>query len=164
MPKYLFYKNNIITGYIKQLLSTFNLPTCKIFDSEEALFDYLPKNTNLKDLIYIIKRYKDGRDSFVRISASNKLSFISYYNENDFYPNLTKTLAITDNLYDSNTHKYLGEYLRYIKDFKGINLKFNEKGRCIRYNSKGKDDEIDEDSTNVFTGIRQGKIIRFNSI
>lgn len=39
-----------------------------------------------------------------------------------YYPNLTKRLRLENDLYDSYTHMYLGEYLKFIRDYHDINL------------------------------------------
>lgn len=48
--------------------------------------------------------------------------FVRYYDRGMPIPNLTKRLVINNNTYDSYTHIYLGEYLRFIRDFDGIDL------------------------------------------
>ena len=44
------------------------------------------------------------------------------YNRGDHITNLTRSLEIKNNIYDSYTHEYLGEYLRFLRDYDGINL------------------------------------------
>ena len=36
--------------------------------------------------------------------------------------NYTKTLNLENNYYDSHTHEYLGEYLRFLRDYNNLNL------------------------------------------
>lgn len=75
---------------------------------------------------------------------------IQYYNYGQAIPNYTKTLKIQNNVYDSYTHEYLGDYLRFHRDFANINLMplyncFSNRA-CPRLNIKfdlltGQDDE-----------------------
>lgn len=108
--------NSILTGYIKQLLHSFNLPKAKV----------LKKGMNIyKDGYYIdehaiylcVKNAKFAGDANI-----DALRRIEDYCFGKKYPNLTKNLKFTGSLYDSYTHEYLGDYLRFYRDFKGINL------------------------------------------
>ena len=72
-----FNDNNVIVGYIKQLLAEVNLP--------------------------------------IDITNLNKQS-------NRFQNNYNKHININSIYYDSYTHRYLGDYLRYLKLAKGLNL------------------------------------------
>lgn len=73
-----FNSSNIISGYIKELLASFNLP-CE---------DLTPSN----------------------------------YIEDKKVLNRTHTLETDALFYDYHTHEYLGEYLRYLRDYKKIDL------------------------------------------
>ena len=114
-----FNSRNIIVGYIKQLLYTFNLPCCKVFKNEEECDIYFSsKDRNVikynNDIIVIIKNYKDGKDYFVAINLSTKQkTIVSQYRYNHTYINLTKTLKLQNNkhleekwLYKENIHVY----------------------------------------------------------
>lgn len=102
-----FNDNNIYVGYIKQLLKDFNLPNCQVYREELKDF-YNSENTHLA---YI----KDNA-----VYRGDKV--VSTYNFNDKITNITNNLHITSNIYDSKTHKYLGEYLRFIRDYTGLDL------------------------------------------
>ena len=68
-----FNSRNITSGYIKQLLSSIYLPSCKIFKSEEDLRKYFNIQTTStlpsynEDLVVIIKNYKGNEDWFVKV-------------------------------------------------------------------------------------------------
>lgn len=47
---------------------------------------------------------------------------IPNYNYNQKIKNVTRNLKINSTVYDYHTHEYLGEYLRFIKDYAKINL------------------------------------------
>lgn len=125
-----FNSRNIIAGYIKQLLYSFNLPMCRVFESEDACRKFLdvPSTTSslptYKDnYIAIIRKYKDGKDYFVTVdSQTPEIKPLYIYRYNHFYPNLTKKLRLENDTYDSYTHTYLGDYLRFIRDYFDINL------------------------------------------
>ena len=110
-----FNDDNIYVGYIKQLLHTFNLPCCKI--------DNPSNNYVVGD--YFISANKNEIYKVTKIDENNKCSEsvkICNYKFGDEVLNITKNLEIRNNFYDSYTHEYLGEYLRFIRDYKGIDL------------------------------------------
>ena len=96
--------NNIFVAEIKQILKDFNLPQCLIGD--EIL---LENNHYIKD--YGIYLYKN-----------NNKKRISVYNYGEKYLNITSNLRIDNLIYDRPTHRYLGKYLRFLRDYKGIDL------------------------------------------
>ena len=114
-----FNNENIITGYIKQLLHSFNLPQCRVFKTvEEARAFANP----LSGFICIIRDYAEsGRAAIVRFDNSGETKLSNY----DFglpYLNVTKNLNLTNGVYDSKTHRYLGEYIRFLRDYADLDL------------------------------------------
>ena len=101
-----FNDNNIYGGYIKQLLKSFNLPQCPI-----GRKNFLQSTHYIED--HFLYFYDVDKDTHTLISS---------YKENDKIENITKNLEIKNNLYDSYTHEYLGDYLRYVRDYKGLDL------------------------------------------
>ena len=104
--KYNFEDNNIVVGHIKELLHSFNLPMIPVYTDDTVLY---------KDRVYI----KD--DKVVKWTGS-EFKFISYYVYNKQIVNLTKTLEMNSAIYDDYTHEYLGNFLRFIRDYHKIDL------------------------------------------
>ena len=115
---YKFNNDNIITGYIKQLLHSFNLPKCKVFNSEKELKDYYPNEVSC---FAIVKKYKNNRDCIVYLDKGH-VELRSYYLFGKYYQNITTNFSLFNGLYDSDCHRYLGEYLRFLRDYKDLNL------------------------------------------
>lgn len=117
-----FNSDNILVNYIKELLSTFNLPSCKTFDSRKDVLNYFDFDIST---LLIIKDFKNHRDclvSFTKDDNTTSFKFIKYYTANNDILNVTKHLYLYNNTYDSYTHKYLGNYLRFLRDYNDINL------------------------------------------
>ena len=134
---------NIIVGVIKQLLKEFNLPKIKTLNNN--ILNHL-KNKNLDDsfltseekAVLTVIRANNIRDNdeaakvnklFINADTSKiikinnlDISDVSVYDYNRKYLNITKNLEINNIIYDSYTHKYLGEYLRFLRDYKNLNL------------------------------------------
>lgn len=177
-----FGSTGITTGYIKQLLASFNLPKAVIYTREHERFaethgcesPYLletfpagiyatSKNESilideteekLRKLQVVGPSYtpyiKDGRIQFYvcgyytgeqQGTDVNYFEFVpgkwqsapfnlseseggawQLYERGEYLPNLTKRFEIKNNVYDSYTHEYLGEYLRFLRDYDGIDL------------------------------------------
>jgi hypothetical protein len=50
------------------------------------------------------------------------VSKLKSYTFNEYIPNITTNLKLENNIYDTYTHEYLGNYLRFIRDYKKIDL------------------------------------------
>lgn len=109
-------ENSILTGYIKQLLYSFNLPKAKVLKNGINLY---------KDGYYIDEHaiYLCTKNVAFKGDANiPELKRIEDYCFGKKYANITKNLNFTSLLYDSYTHEYLGDYLRFYRDFKGVDL------------------------------------------
>ena len=138
-----FDNTHIFTGYLKQLLSTFNLPSCKIYSKEFIdyrlehgkedprvieSFDTVSPARHAVRINYLkgneVYNYfasiKNGNPDFA--NASWRKTSTAFYSSDIHTHGLTKTLHSPGNTYDTATHEYLGEYLRFIRDFYGVNL------------------------------------------
>ena len=139
-----YNNNHIFTGYLKQFLSSFNLPACKVYTHEYAKYreqhgkedprvlvsfdgirgtyadcyiNYL-KNTEIYN--YIWKR--NGDNDLGLSKASWKRHSDLYYDSEKKVPGLTRNLYSPGINYDIKTHEYLGDYLRFLRDYHNINL------------------------------------------
>lgn len=115
---YKFNNDNIITGYIKQLLHSFNLPTCKVFDTVGEFLDYYPPEVGVMG---IVKNYKNN-NSYLLYKEGNEIKREQVYALNHEYLNVTTNLGLFNGIYDSSCHKYLGDFLRFIRDYLNIDL------------------------------------------
>lgn len=151
-----FNNNHIFTGYLKQFLSSFNLPTCRVYTAEFEKFyaehgyeDPRVIESNLPIPIsgssdsvrpaVGITYLKDGSTKQYFWDTSNWNTSLDYahntnkivkywksnqtlhYNGNKIL-GLTKTLKNPTTLYNYQTHEYLGDYLRFLRDYENINL------------------------------------------
>lgn len=77
--------------------------------------------------------YKDGKDETIPIAVTDDLVRTQYYPTAKFKivdtylsknmkPNITQTSVSTESFYGPETHHMLGEYLRFLKNVKGIDL------------------------------------------
>lgn len=150
-----FNNTHIFTGYLKQLLSSFNLPMCKVYTKEFAEYfdkhgkedprviesfdnvEYIYNKDTLASKKHAATRvnYLKGNEVYNYFTACNKskteLNFNNvfwrraadiFYTPDKSIPGLTKLLNSPGSLYDSDTHEYLGDYLRFIRDYYNINL------------------------------------------
>ena len=144
------YNNtHIFTGYLKQVLSSFNLPTCRIYTREFARylestgeedprvlksFDYfsaLPNSNKEKSKTVRVGYLKDDSVfNYYGIKTNESNAFMCnwqrasevFYSAETSTKGLTRTLVSAGPSYDTATHKYLGDYLRFVRDYYNVNL------------------------------------------
>ena len=144
-----FNNTHIFTGYLKQKLASVNLPTCKIYTREFA--EYVDKYGTedprvIESIDSIVYSSEDKRvATSVNYLKNNELynyvwnvnhdlvnlghdkaswKHVSdiFYDSEKRIPGLTKTLSSPGRFYDTATHEYLGDYLRFLRDYYDINL------------------------------------------
>jgi hypothetical protein len=131
-----FNTSDLFTGYLKQLLHDFNLPKIKVYTKKHR--EYFNKHKEESPEIFSTSqntelnvRYfpylKDGQiqeyinNTWYNISTKVKAA-PKFYTYGQKILNYTKNLKINSNVYDSYTHEYLGDYLRFQRDYYGLNL------------------------------------------
>jgi hypothetical protein len=142
-----FNNSDLFTGYLKQLLHTFPLPKIKVYTEQHAQYaqnhrkespeileslesDRSKTSKNVRYFPYIkdgeIQEYINGHWENINITNTKPTSAYKdrYYKYvyGDKILNYTKTLKINSNTYDYYTHEYLGDYLRFHRDFLNLNL------------------------------------------
>lgn len=139
-----YNNNHIFTGYLKQLLSSFCLPACKVYTQEfaEHLRTHgeedqrvLPSFNSSNDHLAVRVNYLKNDEVYSYFwnnptppgksepgGLSWKKSPELYYNKDKFIPGLTRQLNSPGINYDTKTHEYLGDYLRFLRDYYNINL------------------------------------------
>lgn len=143
----MFRYNNthIFTGYLKQLLSSVNIPTCKIYTNEFARYleqhgkedpriiesfdtisnDRLATRVNYlknNELYNYFWNYSPDKEDFNHSGSKWRRVSTAFYDSDKVLHGLTKTLCSPGHSYDTITHEYLGEYLRFLRDYYNINL------------------------------------------
>lgn len=137
-----FNNNHIFTGYLKQLLGSTYIPNCKIYKKDyvkyfqehgkedprvlesfdiQGVYRGASRVTYLKNkelLTYFWNEPKNPESIEPNWKRSSKLQYI----DNRFIPGLTRVLKSSGDTYDTKTHEYLGEFLRFVRDFYDINL------------------------------------------
>ena len=136
-----YNNDHIFTGYLKQLLSSFNLPACKVYTREFA--EYLEKHgsedprvlesfDNINDERLAVRfnylkndepyHYLWKHDNKKAKEASWQSSAGLHYSPEKSIPGLTRNLHSPGIIYDTKTHEYLGDYLRFLRDYYDVNL------------------------------------------
>ena len=105
-----FESDNIIVGFIKNFLHDFKLPTPKIYIDDKYCID---GQLYIKDDFICMCDVVSGKPTFKPL-----FRYVEDGQLNNYYDNL----KFTGISYDSETHRYLGNYLRYLRDYKDLNL------------------------------------------
>lgn len=144
---FIYNNNHILSGYIKQFLSSFNLPTCRIYSDKfykyyethgvehPQVLESLEKFTKNAGYAEEGTEYITKRVNYLRGGTLQKYLYDpntkkgywkpcrdGFYYTDKYHRGLTKRLKSEGSIYDAKTHEYLGNYLRYLRDAKGINL------------------------------------------
>ena len=101
-----FNDNSLIVGYIKELLHSFNLPMIPVYTDDTVLYN---------DRVYI-------KDNYVCKYVDGDFKRIMSFAYDVPVLNLTKNMIINSSIYDKYTHTYLGEYLRFLRDYRKLDL------------------------------------------
>ena len=132
-----FNNNHIFTGYIKQLLASFNLPMCKVYSAthQRYLNEYGKESPEILKTIPFKKEVTEQNTRYIPYIRNGQLEeylettpgkfkwkTIGNYFFNEPILNYTKNFRITNNIYDSYTHEYLGDFLRFLRDYFNFNL------------------------------------------
>lgn len=111
-----FGSDHIIVGYIKQLLHSFNLPMIDVYKKDTRLClgsKYIRNN-------YIYKTEAKIVDNNTKVVLSENPVLLYPFDKR--INNITNNFSNRSIVYDFETHKYLGKYLRFLKDYKKLNL------------------------------------------
>lgn len=111
--------NNILSKYIKNLISTSYIVTAPIWKKGKPID---------KDRVYITNDYIVKAIDSCNDTSNNRFDFNSHFQilspfvENKYYPSLTSKYMSSTGVYDSLTHYHLGQLLRQVRDLHGIDL------------------------------------------
>ena len=133
-----FNNNHIFTGYLKQLLATVNLPTYKVYTNEFARhlaqtgkedprvvesFGSLGINRPIANINYLKNNEICSLQyDFKNNKTSWKSHSLFYYDKDKHVPGATRRLKSLGPSYDTKTHEYLGDFLRFLRDYYNVNL------------------------------------------
>lgn len=116
-----FNSDSLTTKFIKNIVSTIYLPTIPIWRKGKQL---------IKDNLYITRDYivrakancSSNDSKSLDVYDSRYFQILQPYIEGSFYPGITTKYESGSSLYDPETHYYLGEYLRLVRDLHNIDL------------------------------------------
>ena len=106
--------DNIITSYITKLLTSFDMPNIK------TLYTHGKQRTKLFENSLYIKHGKIVRCAQNGSNASFR--DVCNYDFGRALPNMTRRLKTNNLVYNAHVHKFLGDYLRFLRDYKDLDL------------------------------------------
>lgn len=116
-----YNSSNIIVGQLKEILASYNLPSCKVLNDGDKLQIVKGCTYIYNGMTLVANRSIDFLTSgFTYVTTDFR--FINYYREKLPILNVTHNLHIENNYYDEKTHLGLGNYLRYQRDYFGLDL------------------------------------------
>lgn len=155
--------NNILSKYIKNLISTSNIVTAPIWKKGKPI----DKNRVYITNDYIVKALNSCTDtSSADFDFKDYFQILSPFVENDYYPSLTSKYMSSTSVYDSSTHYHLGQLLRQVRDLHDIDLmqyyncydgsstdKYRIKLETVTENKMGSEDKVEKNilTLNNFT-------------
>lgn len=109
-----YYSINLISGFIKNLLYNTPLP---LVDTANTHTKMVNGGQYLHKLNFI-----ECTQSGTLIDGTAKQKTLQHYIPGKDYVNMTHRFVSTSNYYDNETHRYLGDYLRWYRDIFNIDL------------------------------------------
>ena len=117
-----FNDTSIYTKFIKQLVATTYVPTIEVWKPGKptiAGFQYITKNY----IVEALQSCQEGdRDFPLENINNNYFKILRPYIEGEFYQNVTSNYVSNNFRYDGETHFYLGQYLRMLRDLHDLDL------------------------------------------
>lgn len=115
-----FNEASIYTKFIKGLLMNTYIPTVQVWKPNK----YVMENFNYITRDYIVKAIKSftGNGQLESIFNTEYFKIVEPYIDGNEYKNITTNFVSNSYEYDYETHKYLGEYLRMVRDLHDIDL------------------------------------------
>lgn len=104
--KYNFDDSTLVVGHIKELLHNFNLPMIPVYTDDTVLYE---NRSYIKE------------DEIVKWDGSKFIKLAEFIYNRPMV-NVTKKLEMRSSVYDNYTHEYLGDYLRFVRDYHHIDL------------------------------------------
>lgn len=102
--------DSIFIGQIKQLLANFNLPNCEIGEQYPVDGKLFIADGSIYKWKIDPKTQLPSKELFDNYVVGRK------------YINLTSNFRIQNMIYDRDTHRYLGRYLRFLRDYQNLDL------------------------------------------
>jgi len=100
--------DGVAVGYIKSILHGFELPSCKVIKDGDS------------PSLGIGEPFIKG--GFIYVNEEGGPRRVRPYKWGDRVHGITKNMRLDGMTYDYHTHEYLGEYLRFLRDYRGIDL------------------------------------------